>query len=911
MRVSLVAALATLLCSTVASAADELIPYEKFKLDNGLTVVVHQDTKAPVVAVSIWYHVGSKDEKPGRTGFAHLFEHLMFQKTENHSGEYFEPFEKIGATDMNGTTWLDRTNYFQTVPKTALDMALWMESDRMGHLLGAIDQAALDEQRGVVKNEKRQGENEPYGRVMEALQQASFPEGHPYRWETIGSMEDLSAATLDDVKEWFRTYYGAANATLVLAGDIDVATAKAKVQQYFGHIPSGPPVSRLESWVAPRSSSTREEMQDRVAQTRVHRVWNVAERSTADADYLEMAARILGQGKTSRLYERLVYRDQIADSVSAFPLVLELSSIFFIQADVKAGVDSARVEQAIAEEVARFIADGPTAEELKRAKIEIKSEIVRGIEKVGGFAGKAGVLAECEVYDGDPGCYKASLARQDGATIEQIRSAAERWLSRGDHTLVVRPFGNYRNAEASAVDRSKGLPEVASFPEVDFPVLQRARLKNGMEVVLAPRSSVPLVNVEVLFDGGSAADQGRTLGTAAFTYGMLDEGAGGKNPLEIAAAADSLGAQIYSGAGLDNGYAGVSALTEQLDPSLALLATLVRKPDFPAQELERVRKQWLAGIAQEKSQPFGIGLRVLPPLLYGEGHPYGIPFSGNGTEDSVAKIQREDLLAYHRDFLRPDNARILVAGDITMERVLPVLEKHFGDWRAPASAKPALNVPTVALPAKARVYLINRSEAQQTLILAGLLAPSSLAPNSTEIATMNNILGGTFTSRINMNLREDKHWSYGAGLVMQNARGQRPWFVYAPVQTDKTAESIAEVRKELSAYLSDKPASAEELDKLKARDVRSLPGAYETIGAVQSAVRGILQFDRPDNWVATAKQRIEGQTLDAVRAAAQEIIHQDQLTWVIVGDLSKIEAGVRALNIGEVQVVDENGKPVP
>lgn len=910
MRLPVLGALAALLCSAAVSAAEQLIPYEKFKLDNGLTVIVHEDKKAPVVAVSIWYHVGSKDEKVGRTGFAHLFEHLMFQKTENHSGEYFEPFEKVGATDMNGTTWLDRTNYFQTVPKTALDMALWMESDRMGHLLGAIDQAALDEQRGVVKNEKRQGENEPYGRVFEALQRASYPEGHPYRWETIGSMEDLSAASLDDVKEWFRNYYGAANATLVLAGDIDLATAKAKTQQYFGHIPAGPPVTRLESWVAPRTTSSREVMVDRVAQTRVHRVWNTAERGTADADYLEMAARILGQGKTSRLYERLVYRDQIADSASAFPLVLELSSIFFIQADVKAGVDSAKVEQAISEELQRFIDQGPTADELARAKIEIKSEFVRGIEKVGGFAGKAGVLAECEVYDADPACYRTSLQRLDGATIKQVQDAARRWLAQGDHTLEVRPYGTYKNTEASAVDRSKGVPVVSDFPEVDFPKLERATLKNGMPVVLAARAAVPLVSVEVLFDGGSAGDRGRPLGTASFTFGMLDEGADGKNPLQIAAEADTLGAQIYSGAGLDHGYAGVSSLTEQLDPSLDLLAALLRKPDFSAKELERVRKQWLAGIAQEKSQPFGLGLRILPPLLYGAEHPYGVPFSGSGTEASIASIQRDDLVAYHRDFLRPDNARIVVSGDTTMAAILPILEKHFGDWQAPASAKPAVEIPEVALPEKARVFLINRADAQQTLILAGLLAPSALVANNTQISTMNNILGGTFTSRINMNLREDKHWSYGAGLSMSSARGQRPWFVYAPVQTDKSAESVAEIQKELSAYLGDKPATAEELDKLKARDVRSLPGAYETIGAVQGAVRGILQYDRPDDWVATAKQRIEGQSLDAIHAAASQIIQQDRLTWVIVGDLSKIEAGVRALNLGEVQVVDENGQPV-
>jgi predicted Zn-dependent peptidase len=370
-------------------------------------------------------------------------------------------------------------------------------------------------------------------------------------------------------------------------------------------------------------------------------------------------------------------------------------------------------------------------------------------------------------------------------------------------------------------------------------------------------------------------------------------GSEGKNPLQIAAEADSLGAQIYAGAGLDHGYAGVSALSEQLDHRWICWRHWYASRTLPSASWSACANNgWL--IAQEKTQPFGLGLRILPPLLYGADHPYAIPFSGSGTEASIASITRADLVKYHNDLLRPDNARILVAGDTTMAAILPVLEKHFGAWRSPATAAPRVTVSNVALPDKPRVFLVNRAEAQQTLVLAGLVGPSSLTPNITAIGTMNSIFGGTFTSRINMNLREDKHWTYGAGLIMPGARGQRPWIVYAPVQTDKTALSIIEVQKELAAYLADKPATTEEMDKLKAKDVRSLPGAYETIGAVQGQVRSMLQYDRPDDWVATAKQRIEGQTVEQIRAAAQEIIKPQNLTWVIVGDLSKIEASSRA-----------------
>ncbi len=904
-----IAALAVALAlSTVVQGTELDIPFDTFELDNGLNVVVHQDSKAPVVAVSIWYHVGSKDEKADRTGFAHLFEHLMFQGSENYNDEYFKPFERVGATDMNGTTSLDRTNYFQTVPKTALDMALWMESDRMGHLLGVIDQARLDEQRGVVKNEKRQGENAPYGRVFEAILRASFPEGHPYRWSSIGSIEHLEAASLDDVKAWFKRYYGAANATLVLAGDVTLDEAREKVQRYFGHIDAGPPLTRLEAWVAPRVEATREVMYDRVAQARVHMTYNVAQLGEADADYLEIAAQVLGQGKTSRLYQRLVQTDRIADSVVAYPISFELAGLFVIEADVKAGVSMATVEQAIDDELQKLLREGPTEDELAAARTELRSNFVRGIQRVGGFAGKAGVLAECAVYQGDPGCFRTSLTRQLEATAEDVSGAARRWLSQGRHTLEVRPQPKYQSA-TSAVDRSAGVPDVSDFPEVDFPTLERGTLKNGLPVVLAARGGVPLVNVELLFEGGSAADVGRHLGTASFTFSMLDEGAGKRDALQIASALKAIGADLSAGASLDFGNAGVSSLTEQIDPALAILADVVRRPTFAASEIERVRQQWLAGIKQEKTEPNALGFRLMPRLLYGDTHPYSAPFTGSGTEASIAALKREDLVAYHSAAIRPDNAKILVSGDIRMAQLLPLLEKHFGAWRAPSAPKAQVTRPQVPLPTSPRVYLLDRPEAPQTVIMAGHLAPSTLVDNLTNIGTMNSILGGGFTSRINMNLREEKHWSYGAGISLPNALGQRPWIVVAPVQTDKTAEAIVEIRNEIVAYLDGEPATADELDKIKARDVRSLPGAFETVGAVQSALRSIVQYGRPDDYVRQSKARIEAQTLQSVRAAAKQVIQPQALAWVVVGDLKKIEANVRALNLGPVTVVDDDGMP--
>ncbi len=886
----------------------ELIPYEKFTLDNGLTVVVHTDRKAPIVAVNLWYHVGSKNELPGKTGFAHLFEHLMFQGSEHYDDEYFKPFELVGATSMNGTTSFDRTNYFQNVPTTALDLALWMESDRMGHLLGVVTQPRLDEQRGVVKNEKRQGENRPYGRVSETVFRASFPPGHPYRTLPIGSMADLDAATRDDVQEWFRTYYGAANAVLVLAGDIDVATARAKAEKFFGHIAPGPAMTRPGVWIAARTDSRRETMYDQVAQPRWQRYWNTPPDNTRDSEYLGLVGEILGGGKTSRLYERLVYRERLADSVSAGQSPLEIAGLFTLSADVKQGVAVARVEAAMMQELQRFIDQGPTQAELERARIAIRAGFVRGLERIGGFGGKADVLASCEVYAGDPGCYRQSLDWIEAAKPADLQRVARQWLSQGDYTLEVLPQPPYAAAATDVVDRKPGPPVTTEFPDTVFPQLQRARLSNGMPVIIATRPGVPVARVSLMFDGGFVGDQGRKPGTASFAMSLLDEGAGKLDSLAIADRAERLGAQITSAAGLDTAFAAVSMLTDQADPSLALLADVVRRPTFPEHEIERVRKEWIAGIAREKMSPETLALRVLPPLLYGAGHPYAIPFSGSGTEASVSALTRDDLAAYQRDFLRPDNATIIVTGALTPATILPLLERHFGDWQPPAGASPPRTAIAAATGSSGtRVYLLDRPGAPQTSILAGQLLPSSFAPDRIELNTASEVLGGTFTSRINMNLREDKHWSYGARSSLAETRGQRPWLLSAPVQTDKTVESIREIRRELVDLLAAKPITADEVDKIRNRDVRALSGQYETNAAVSGAIGDIVRFGRPDDYVRTLQSLLQAQTDAGVRQAAAQAFRPDSLTWVIVGDLSKIEAPIRELGLGRVQVLDADG----
>jgi predicted Zn-dependent peptidase len=906
----LAAALVLCIAAAPSHAADLDIPFERFRLDNGLTVVVHTDRKAPIVAVNVWYHVGGKDEPADRREFAHWFEHLMFQGSENYRGEFFKPFEEVGATDQNGTTSADRTNYFQNVPTTALDRALWMESDRMGHLLGALDQKAIDEQRGVVQNEKRQRENQPYGKVWDRVFSQSFPEGHPYHAPDIAARDLLKGATLEEAKDWFRKYYGAANATLVLAGDIDVPTAREKAQKFFGHIPAGPPLTRHQVNIAARSDARRDVMYDRVPQPRLVRAWNVPPTTDADSQMLGLFAQVLGGSAASRLDARLVHGDQVADSVGAFSEPLEISGLFAIQVDVKANGDPATIEKLLDEELGRLLRDGPTRQELERARTAVRAGFVRGIERVGGFGGKSDVLAECQVFHGDPGCFRGSLAIIDAATPIQVRDVARRWLAQGSYTLTVQPFGAMRNAPQSAVDRSLGVPAVGSFPDLAFPALERFALSNGVPVVLVRRPEVPVVQVQALFDAGFAADSGGKLGTAAFAMAMLEEGAGPYGALQFAARAEDLGAVVGSSASLDSSSAFVSALTDTLDPSLALLATLLREPRLEAAEIERVRKQWLAQIAREKTQPNSIAQRLLPPLMYGTAHPYGIPFTGSGNESSIAALTREDLVTHLQAWIRPDNMRLVVVGDTTPEAIRPLLEKYLGSWRAPAPARGTKTVAEVALPGTPRVFLVDRPEAQQAFILAGHVIPSSRSPQLLEIESAVNVIGGLFTSRLNMNLREDKSWSYGAYATSSPAAHQRPMLVFAPVQTDKAVDSLRELRREFDEYVSTRAATSEEVARVIANDVRALPGSFETAAAVRSAVTGILLYDRPDDWVRTLKARTEAQTVESVNAAARSVIRPSAMTWVVVGDLSKIEQGIRELGIGEVRVLDADGKVV-
>jgi len=911
-RLAAAALAALLLAPAVVSPAEVAlpqvpdIPSATYTLDNGLTLVVHEDHKAPIVAVNIWYHVGSKNEKAGKTGFAHLFEHLMFNGSENFNDDYFKVLEKIGATDLNGTTNEDRTNYFQNVPVTALDTVLWMESDRMGHLLGALDQARLDEQRGVVQNEKRQGENEPYGRVDELIQTASFPKGHPYSWTVIGSMEDLDAASLDDVKEWFQTFYGPSNAVLVVAGDVEPEDVKARVEKYFGDIPPGPPVARQSTWIAPRTGSHRQYLEDRVPQARVYKAWNTPPWGSPDDAYLDLLSSILATGKSSRLYKRLVYDDQIATDVSATQQSSEIASIYVVDASARPGTDLASVEKAVDDEIARLLRDGPTEDELQRAKMEILAGFLRGAERIGGFGGKSDILARSQVFGGSPDAYAKSLERVRSATTDDVLGAARRWLSDGVYVLEVQPFPDLQADEGGA-DRSK-VPDAGKPPEGRLPALRRATLPNGVKLIVAERHDIPVVRFNLLVNAGYATDARSIPGTAKLAGNMLDEGTSTRSALEISDEARRLGAQLGTFSNLDITTVTLSALKANLDASLDLFADVVQHPSFPENELQRLKQQQLAAIQQESVQPVGMALRVLPRLIYGEGHAYALPLTGSGFTSTVERLTRADVQKWHSTWFKPGNATLVVVGDTTLAEIQPRIERAFSGW--PAGTAPKKNIAPVQPGPQPDVYILDRPGALQSVILAGHASPPQNNPGEIPQDVLIAALGGQFVSRMNMNLREDKHWSYGAFALFLQARGPRPFIAYAPVQTDKTKESVAEILKELREVKTDRPLTPDEVAFAQNTLTLTLPGQWETADAVAGSIGQIVRFGFPDDYFdgyATRVRRVS--VADTVEAA--KVIHPERLAWVIAGDRAKIEAGLEQLGLGEVHEIDADGNLVP
>ncbi|MBO9713122.1 pitrilysin family protein [Sphingomonas sp.] len=883
------------------------IPYQAFTLPNGLRVLVHTDRKAPIVAVSVWYDVGSKHEPAGKTGFAHLFEHLMFNGSENAPNDFFEPLKQVGATDFNGTTSFDRTNYFETVPTAALERALFLESDRMGWLTGAITQDVLDEQRGVVQNEKRQNDNRPYGLVYYKVLDELLA-GNPYGHTPIGSMSDLDKASLQDVKTWFTSHYGPNNAVLVLAGDIDLKTAKPLVEKYFGGIPRGPetvkPNVPIPTLAAPKTVAIK----DRVAATLLLRTWAVPGLNDPDATPLDVFGSVLGGLASSRLDNILVRQEKLAVQAGAGVQSMSQLGIFTVQVVVRPGVDVATVSKRLDEIMADLIKTGPTADEVQRVATTSAAGTIEGLESVGGFGGKAVALAQGELYSNDPLHYKKELQAVASVTPASVKAAAAKWLTRPALTVLVEPGDRGAYEEAQPVAKATGpaqekvkgtrgpLPEVVGDGKLDFPAVERTKLSNGIEIVYAHRTAVPVTQAVMSFDAGAAADPAGKLGTQQLMLTLIDEGTATRDSGELAAEKERYGADIGGGSSADRTYLSLDVPSPNLAGALDLFQDVVLNPAFAPAEVERLRATLLTGIAQEMTSPEGLGGRTMPGLLYGPDHPYAKLGAGSGDPAVVKALTRDDLIAFKKAWIRPDKAKIFVVSDLPLADVKAAFEKRFGGWQGegPAGVKAFAAAPVSAAP---KIVLVDRPNSPQSLILAGQM--TSLVPSDEllPVLTANEVLGSGFLSRINMDLRENKHWSYGARGGFSRLERAVPYVINAPVQADKTGESIKSLMEITKAFLTTAGVTPEELTRTVNGDVRELAGRFETSGAVLGAMQTNDLLKRPDDYYNSIAQKYRALAGPQLDAAARSALDPSKFVWVVVGDAAKVKPQLDGLGL--------------
>lgn len=894
--------------------ADVDIPYESFTLDNGLTVLVHQDRKVPIVAVASWFNVGSKDEPAGQTGFAHLFEHIMLFNGTEHVPNLIEPLREMGATNWNGTTWFDRTNYFETAPTAALERALYLESERMGYLLGALTQERLDAQRGVVQNEKRQNDNQPYGLAYYRILERLFPEGHPYRHSTIGSMADLDGASLEDVRQWFRDNYGPNNAVLVLAGDINVSQARTLVRRYFGQIPRGPDNVPASAHIPTLERRIDDTMRDRVANTRLYRTWAVPGLMHVDAVELDVAARVLGGLASSRLDRILVRGEQRAVAVTASVQSFQRVGLFLVTVDVKPGQDVAQVSRRLDAIIADFIANGPTGDEVQRVATTRVAASLFNIEQVGGFAGKTVALANGAVLAGDPGFFRRNLLEYGQVTPEAVRAAMGRWLTRPVHALRIDPGAREPYQEASATNRpppdtsaptaqERGpMPNIGYIADLNFPTVERMRLSNGMEIVYARRNAIPVTLIAMDFDAGVAADPPGGFGTQRLMLSAMTAGADGLDAMQIAEQQERLGATINAFGSLDRSTVSLTALTANLGLSLDLYADIIMRPDFAASEVARLRDQQLAAIAAEATQPNGLAQRTLPPLIYGANHPYGRPASGLGSAQSVGALDRDALISFHRSWIRPETGRIFVVSDRPLLEVRRLLEERFGDWRgfegAPIGRKD-FSVPVAE--ARPRIVLVDRPQSPQSVIYAGAVLPITGANDVLALNAANEVLGNSFLSRINTEIRERRGWSYGLSGQVQLREQRVPYILNAPVQADRTGDSIRVLMEQFAAFNGDSGVTAAEHTRTINGNIRQLPGAYETAASILGALRSNDLYDRPDDYWDEAARRYRGMNAADMDFAARAVINASRFVWVVVGDAAIVRPQLEGLGL-EVEV---------
>ncbi len=875
------------------------ITFEKYTLSNGLDLILHEDHSIPMTAVNLWYHVGSQNEEPERTGFAHLFEHLMFEGSKHHDREYFLPLQEVGA-NINGSTSTDRTNYYENVPSEYLELALWLESDRMGYLLDAVDQKRLDIQRDVVKNERRQSyENRPYGLAGQEIRKALFPPNHPYNWQTIGSQEHLDAASLDDVHEFFQRFYAPNNASLSIAGDIDPTAAKSLVEKYFGDLKPVTPVSRLQRWQPQLDGEIRISLEDQVQLQRIYFAWVGPARFSPDEAPLDVLMSILGEGRSSRLHRSLVYEKQIARDAGAYYAAMDIAGELRIDATLVPDGDVAEVERALFQEVERIQAEPPEAEEVQRAINRIEAHYVRQLESVGGFGGRADLLNYFNVFTGDPGRLNTDLERYLEVAAADVQRVAKEYIGPGRVRLVVSPRDQVQTS-TSEIDRTVQ-PGPGRTSVFEPPVPQRLQIAGGLDVVVVEKRNVPVVAAGVYFRGGAINDPSDNAGLTAFAGRLLNEGTRSRSSVQIADQGDFIAARPAVGVDRENLMISTEALVRHWPQALDLLADIVINPVFPEAEVERVRKERLTDLSRVRDDANAIANRVENGLLYGRDTPHGHPISGR--EASISSLTREELVQQHDRLVLRGRPTFLVVGDVEAEAVARQIESAFGGWRFEETIPEASK--SDAGRNSSTVYLVDKPGAAQSVITASQLIGPRVQPDYMPMVLLNMVFGGQFTARLNMNLREDKGYTYGYRSHFDWRQTLSGFSAGGAVQTAVTKEALVETLKEFRDLRADRPVSADEFAKAQLGLIRGFPPGFETPSQVLRRVLDQTHFDLPRTYFSDYVQSLESVKLEDVHRVAEAHIDPDALTIVVVGDRKTIEPGLRELDLPVVNLDHE------
>ena len=881
------------------------IAFEKHTLPNGLDVIVHQDRSIPVAAVNVWYHVGSKDEEVGRTGFAHLFEHIMFRGTRHHKGSHFEPLQKIGAT-LNGSTTGDRTNYWEDVPSNYLELALWLEADRMGFLLDALDQDGFDTERDVVKNERRQSyENRPYGMAQWHIQQSLFPLPHPYHWMTIGSQQDLDAASLDDVKDFFRQYYSPSNASLAIAGDIDTGEALDLAHRYFADLDPGPSVRRFERADSLLSGRVDLEMTDRVTLPRIYATWLAPANFSGDDDAGDILRAILSDGQSSRMYRTLVYEKQIAQSASVGYNAAEIAGQFRMELTPAEGHTLNEVEAAAEAVLAGIADDLPTEEEFERAVNRIEMQHQRMLSRVGGFGGRADALNYFNVFTGDPDGLNCAMDKYRRVTREDVLRVHRQIMDAGQVRMRVYPE-RALSTTTVALDRTQQ-PASGTKPVFVPPVPERARLPNGMEVMVVTKPGVPLAAFALLARAGATGDPADLPGLTSFTAAMMDEGTTNRNSQEIALAFEHIGSRLSVEARKEVTLLTAETLDRHWRHALGLAADVARNANFPDHELERVRRERLTDLRRARDDAGFVAEANFGALIFGSESPYA--HSSLGNEATVSASQRSDLVSRFQRILRPDRLCLLVAGDVSLEEAVRAAEEHFGDWLPRTNGGRGIDVPTGIVESGPRLFLIDKPAAAQSVIRAGLTLIERGDPDHMPLSVLNYAFGGQFSARLNQNLRQDKGYSYGynSGISWYNA----PSLLSAggSVQTEVTREAVVETLREFKDISGARPLTAEELENAQNGLRLGYPSGFERPTQLLGQLVPLVQFNLPVEYFRTFEERLNGVTLADTHRVGSEYLSPERLTVLVVGDRERVEEPLRELGY-QLTVLDVEGAAV-